>query len=863
MASFTVSNGKIIGPNGQPFIAKGINLFDTQIGSPSSVLNWFPGINMVRLAVSDLSSGTAASLQPFITQMNNAGIVVEIEDHSIGGGNNNVLTGSALSNELSWYSAMASAFKSNPYVWFGTMNEPNNIGDETLVSSQEQSIYNAIRGAGDNNPIMLEQIGGFTDSGLAASAYAQMHNVIWDTHFYGWVPNYSTDQTTVNNAAAAQVANAQSIQSADGVVPVIFGEYGPSSNGTSNDADWQQVLSAAQQTPSSGTLAWALGAGADTLVDNSGSLTPFGQEVASYIAKPAAGGGGSGGAGAGLPNPVTGTGSDTLALQISEDAYANGDGTSDANGDATFTVSVDGQQLGGTFAAQASHSAGQDQTFTFHGNWAPGSHTVAVNFLNDAWNGTSSSDRNLYVDGVTYDGTNTGQSAALMSAGPQNFAANDTTAISGGGSTGGSGGGSGGTTPPTTLPAPTTGTGSDTLTLTVSEDAYANADGTSDAAGDATFTVSVDGQQLGGMFTAQASHSAGKEQTFTFKGDWAPGSHTVAVNFLNDAWAGTSSADRNLYVDGVTYDAGSTGQSAAMMSAGPQTFSVTDRTAVPPAVTGSGSDKLTIKLSEDYYLGNGQFTVAVDGKQLGGTFTATTRHSSGGSQAFNFAGDFGAGQHTVAVTFLNDAYGGSPSLDRNLYVNDIVYNGTDTGASATLYANGSRSFTVSGGTVPTVNETGDHGSLQKNLSQTGTYTVGGDTFVLGSGNAVTTTLGTGTSHIAFIGPSSLKLTGGSGTATITADTGTDTFTAGSGSLDVTGGGGNDTYVFHTSSGKLSIEDFSVANGDKLVIDSALKAAMLQASDGEGGTLITFGSTVNHTIDVHGIAAIANTSITWA
>ena len=54
------------------------------------------------------------------------------------------------------------------------------------------------------------------------------------------------------------------------------------------------------------------------------------------------------------PNPVTtGSGSDTLVLSISEDAYANGDGTSDANGDAAFTVSVDGKQLAGTFFATA------------------------------------------------------------------------------------------------------------------------------------------------------------------------------------------------------------------------------------------------------------------------------------------------------------------------------------------------------------------------------------------------------------------------------------------------------------------------------------------------------------------------------
>ena len=67
---------------------------------------------------------------------------------------------------------------------------------------------------------------------------------------------------------------------------------------------------------------------------------------------------------------------------------------------------------------------------------------------------------------------------------------------------------------------------------------------------------------------------------------------------------------------------------------------------------------------------------------------------------------------------------------------------------------GPKTFAVSGGTTPAVSETGDHGSLQKNLSQIGTYTVGGDTFVLSSGNAASVTLGTGASQIKFVGASS-------------------------------------------------------------------------------------------------------------
>ena len=287
--------------------------------------------------------------------------------------------------------------------------------------------------------------------------------------------------------------------------------------------------------------------------------------------------------------------------------------------------------------------------------------------------------------------------------------------------------------PPPPAASITTGSGSDTLVLSMSEDAYQ---------GDAKFTVTVDGRQLGGTYTATAPHAAGGSQNFTFMGDWASGTHTVAVNFLNDAWGGTAATDRNLYVNGISYDGAATGQSAALMGAGPKSFALTDGTAVPAAVTGSGSDSLVLEISEDAYLGNAQFTVAVDGRQLGGTFTATALHGSGASQAFVFKGDFGPGAHAVAVKFLNDAWAGTPATDRNLYVDSVTYRGANTTQSAALLSAGARIFAVSGGTTPSVSETSDHGSLQKNLAQTGSYSVGGDTFVLSSGNAASVTLGT-------------------------------------------------------------------------------------------------------------------------
>ena len=125
------------------------------------------------------------------------------------------------------------------------------------------------------------------------------------------------------------------------------------------------------------------------------------------------------GAAAAVTNPPTGgstsvgSGSDHLDLGISEDAY---------RGDAQYTVSVDGKQVGGTLTAKASHAAGQTDRLTVNGNWGAGTHSFSIDFLNDAWGGTSGTDRNLYVSGAAYDGTTVANSSlALHSEGSQHF----------------------------------------------------------------------------------------------------------------------------------------------------------------------------------------------------------------------------------------------------------------------------------------------------------------------------------------------------------------------------------------------------------------------------------------------------------
>ena len=81
-------------------------------------------------------------------------------------------------------------------------------------------------------------------------------------------------------------------------------------------------------------------------------------------------------------------------------------------------------------------------------------------------------------------------------------------------------------------------------------------------------------------------------------------------------------------------------------------------------------------------------------------------------------------------------------------------------------------------------------------------------------------------------------------------------------LDVTGGTGKDAYVFHTNSGFLGIEDFSIAEGDTLTIDKALQGALQQTPDGQGGTILAFGAGTTHGVDIHGMTIMPTTNIQW-
>ena len=250
---FHVNNSKIIDPNGKNWIGMGVDIHDFNLAaSVSTIVNDFPGINLVRVAAPS-GYGEAwpapSSFAAAVTSLTNAGIVVEFTDYSNsigtggGGAQGAIFTGSLLAAESAWYASMATYYKNNPYVWLGTNNEPALVypdgksyatGPNSLAAWQAAT-YAAIRNTGNTNPIFLEPSGsrppGYGGTPLVSytdvSYIAKMTGVIWDPHVYSYQDGNSTNAATNNKLVVDTIAAVQSVKSADGVMPAIIGEVQP------------------------------------------------------------------------------------------------------------------------------------------------------------------------------------------------------------------------------------------------------------------------------------------------------------------------------------------------------------------------------------------------------------------------------------------------------------------------------------------------------------------------------------------------------------------------------------------------------------------------------------------------------------
>ena len=211
-------------------------------------------------------------------------------------------------------------------------------------------------------------------------------------------------------------------------------------------------------------------------------------------------------------------------------------------------------------------------------------------------------------------------------------------------------------------------------------------------------------------------------------------------------------------------------------------------------LAGSGAASLLLRVSQDAWHGSAQYTVAVDGVQVGGTLTATALHGSG-SDSVTLHGTWGSGSHVVAVTFSNDAWGTGAGADRNLYVEGMSYAGASSAASANMMSNGT------------------------------TWFLAGNPAALPAGN------------------SGQVKQGGTGADQLVGTAGNDVLIAGPGNDGLTGGAGNDNFVFAQGDGHDWLNDFS-RGSDHLVLKGIAAATVSTAMVtyfGTSGTDVPYGT----------------------
>ncbi len=218
-----------------------------------------------------------------------------------------------------------------------------------------------------------------------------------------------------------------------------------------------------------------------------------------------------------------------------------------------------------------------------------------------------------------------------------------------------------------------------------------------------------------------------------------------------------------------------------------------------------------LRISQDYWQADAQYSVRVDGIQIGGTFNAGAVHGAGPTDTLTLRGSWAAGTHQVEVRLLNDAWGGSAATDRNLWIDGATYNDVAaTGAAQQIWAD-----TRPGGFA--VTDTGGPVAGRKLVG-----TAGGEALVGGAGDDT--------------------LRGLAGNDTLSGGGGADLLRGGAGNDVLAGGEGADRFVLPVGGGHDTVLDLR-GGLDRLAFGAGITATGVRqqaaAQDGVGGLLVTY------------------------
>lgn len=292
---FTVQNGQVMDPSGNPWHGRGICIAAeggggnglatafTNLTDGGTVMQAFPNMNFVRCMMWTPVSNehTPTMLEPYVNFCRDHGIVFIWDPHC---GDTNWSFYWDQASIDAWQplaNAVAAHFAGNPYFWMQGGNEP-----QGMVDAQNTMFYNACRNNGNNNPFFL---GGNTPGNGNGSIVGNMVNVGYDLHNYpegngGPSTQQYTDKYNTYVSGLRALGNSQS-----GPMAMICCEYGPTCcDGNTAQSDWRNCMySVNENTVISGRTAWSWGGGVSgydlTNGGTSSTRTEFGDIVASYM----------------------------------------------------------------------------------------------------------------------------------------------------------------------------------------------------------------------------------------------------------------------------------------------------------------------------------------------------------------------------------------------------------------------------------------------------------------------------------------------------------------------------------------------------------------------------------------------------
>jgi mannan endo-1,4-beta-mannosidase len=249
--NFKMIGNKIYDPNGQEFIAKGINTFTWDQDYSIYVDTW--GFNTIRVPNYLLGSydqphpaeDNYQTNKKIVDIYTSKGAVVIFDAHDRIGG---YYEGEQWEILKDYWREMARQFKDNPYVWFNLHNEPGNskAQPEKWVNYHRQLI-DIIRAEGANNVIMIDGEAWGQDyhtqtiASHGQNIMAGNENIVFSIHVY--------DQWLKQDIGAYfDRLHAQNI-------PIIVGEYGSENIGIDvTQASVNMMLAA--QSREIGRIAW-------------------------------------------------------------------------------------------------------------------------------------------------------------------------------------------------------------------------------------------------------------------------------------------------------------------------------------------------------------------------------------------------------------------------------------------------------------------------------------------------------------------------------------------------------------------------------------------------------------------------------